>query len=128
MSDLLFPALPGLNIRVARQPRYATEVYESVSGRECRVSWRTQPRIRYTLTFSFLRTFIQAPAPFTSYSETGVILAFLDQHLGALDSFLYADPYTGAWVRVRLVEDSVEMVQLAVGFWEVGRLQLETVL
>jgi hypothetical protein len=117
-----------VNPNVAREPRYSTQVNESVSGREVRVSWRTQPRIRYTLRFNFLRTGTQAPSPYTSYSETGVILAFLDQHLGALGSFLYADPYTGAQVRVRLVEDSLQMVQIVPGVWEIGQLQLETVL
>lgn len=127
MSNLLFPSLPGLAPNVSREPRYATQVYESVSGREVRVSWRTQPKIRYTLTFNFARTHTQAPAPYTSYSEMGVLLAFLDIHLGAFDSFLYADPYTGAQVRVRLVSDSLEMVQIVSGVWGVGQLQMETV-
>jgi hypothetical protein len=128
VSSNLFPTLPGLDVQVTREPRYATQVYESVSGREVRVSWRTQPRIRYTLKFNFLRTGAQAPSPYTSYSETGVILSFLDTHLGSFDSFLYADPYTGSQVRVRLVEDSIQMTQIVPGAWEVGQLQMETVL
>ncbi|MEY2668868.1 MAG: hypothetical protein RJA59_1506 [Pseudomonadota bacterium] len=128
MSSNLFPSLPGLDVKVSREPRYSTQVYESVSGREVRVSWRTQPRIRYTLRFNFARTYTQAPAPYTSYSEMGVLLSFLDTHLGSFDSFLYADPYTGSQVRVRLVEDSLKMTQVVSGIWAVEQLQMETVL
>ena len=128
MSDNLFPSLPGLAPEVAREPRYATQIYESVSGREVRVSWRTQPRVRYTLKFNFLRTASQAPTPYTSYSEMGVLMSFLDTHLGSFGSFLFADPYTGSQVRVRFVEDSIRMTQIVSGIWSVEQLQLETVL
>lgn len=128
MSDLLWPSLPGIDVQVTREPLYATQIYESVSGREVRVSWRTQPRYRYTLKFNVLRTGTQAPGAYTSYSEMGVILAFLDTHAGALGSFLYADPYTGSEVRVRFVEDSLQMTQIVPGAWAIDTLQLETVL
>ena len=126
MSNALFPSLPGLGPNVSREPRYATQVYESVSGRSCRVSWRTQPKIRYTLRFNFARTNVQAPG-FPAYSEMGILLQFLDDNLGSAGSFLYADPYTGSQVRVRFIEDSIQMTQIVSGVWTVESLQMETV-
>ena len=128
MSDYLFPAIPGTNISVSRESKYATSIYGSLSGAEVRVSWQTQPRYRYTVKFNFLRTNVQAPAPYTSYSEAGVVQWFLDVHHGSLDSFLFADPYTGSEVRVRLVDDSVRMTQIVFGIWTVEQFSLESVL
>jgi len=128
MTSLVFPPLPGLDIAVSRQPYYATEVHEAVSGREVRVAWRTNPRVRYLLQVNGARTATQAPSPYSSYSEMGVLLAFLDTHLGSFDSFLYPDPYTGANVRVRLVEDSIRMTRVVDGWWKVESLELVTVL
>jgi phage-related protein len=126
MSSLVFPALPGLSIEVVREPYYSTKILRSVSGREVRAAWRSQPKVRYSLRFNFARTSVQAPG-FPAYSEIGVLMAFLDQHLGAADSFLYADPYTGSSVRVRFVEDSIQMAQIVPGVWSVDSLQMETV-
>lgn len=128
MSTLMFPDLPGADVAVSREPRYVTKIQEAVSGREVRTSWRTQPRVRYTLRFNFLRTATQAPSPNQGYSETGVILAFLDAHKGAFDSFQFRDPYTSETVQVRLVEDSVRMTKIVNGVWSVDSLQLDTVI
>jgi hypothetical protein len=128
MSSEVFPSLPCLNVAVEREPYYATETHESVSGKEVRVSWRTQPRIRYRLKINAARVGVQAPSPHTSYSEMGVLLAFLDMHRGSFESFLYPDPYTGSNVRVRLAEDSLAMTQIVPGVWAVESLELVSVL
>ena len=120
MSTLVFPSMPGLDVNVARAPYYSTSVLESVSGKEVRAAWRAVPRVRYTLKFNFARTATQAPAPYAAYSEIGVLMAFLDQHLGSADSFLYADNYTGSQVRVRLVEDSISFEKICANVWACG--------
>jgi hypothetical protein len=127
MSDLVFPSLPGVDVAVTREPAYATQVHEAVSGKEVRVSWRTAARIAYRLRFNFTRTATAAPSPYATSSETQVILDFLDTHLGSFDSFLYLDPYTAANVRVRLVEDSIRMEQMVPGVWT-AELSLVSVL
>jgi len=128
MSALVFPSLPGLSPDVSREPRYATQIHEAISGRETRVSWRTTPRTVYTLTFNFARVSEAAPSPFAAYNEMSVLLKFLDDHRGAWDDFLFDDPYDAAQVRVRLVEDSIQMVQIVPGVWAVAQLQLATVI
>jgi hypothetical protein len=128
MSDLVFPSLPGVDVAVTREPAYATQVHESVSGKEVRVSWRTAPRIHYRLRFNVLRAATAAPSPFAAYHEEDVILHFLDTHLGSFDSFLYLDPHTNANVRVRLVEDSLRFEQIVPGLWQVSELSLVSVL
>lgn len=128
MSSEVFPTLPGLDVAVERVPYYATETHESVSGREIRVSWRTQPRIRYRLTINGARTGTMAPAPYAAMTEMEALLYFLDLHKGSFESFLYPDPYTAGNVRVRLVEDSLRMTQVVDGWWKVDGLELVTVL
>ena len=127
MSDLVWPSLPGIDVAVTREPRYSTQIHEAVSGAEVRVSWRSAAKIRYRLRYNFTRTATAAPSPFGAYYETSVILHFLNTHLGSFDSFLYLDPYTAANVRVRLVDDSVRMVQVVSGAWAIESLELESV-
>jgi hypothetical protein len=128
MSSEVFPTLPCLNVAVQREPSYATEVHESVSGLETRVSWRTLPRIRYRLKINAARTGTAAPSPFAAMSEMAALLHFLDAHRGSFESFLYPDPYTAGNVRVRLVEDSLAMTQIVPGVWSVDSLELVTTL
>ena len=127
MSDLVFPTLPGLSITVNREPRYATQIHEAVSGKEVRVGWRTVPRIRYQIKVT-TRNASNAPSPYASVTETQVILDFLNDHLGSLDSFLFPDPYTTSNVRVRLVEDSLRMTQIVSGWWAFESVEFESVL
>ena len=128
MSDLVFPALPGLRPDVTRAPRYLPRCTRRCRGKEVRVSWRSSPKIRFGLRFDIARTGTMAPSPFGAISEMAVLLKFLDDHKGSLDSFLYPDPYTTSNVRVRLVEDSLRMVQIVSGVWAVESLELESVL
>jgi hypothetical protein len=128
MSSEVFPTLPGLDVAVERVPYYATETHESVSGKEVRVSWRTQPRIRYRITINGARTGTAAPSPFGAMSEMAALLHFLDAHFGSLESFLYPDPYTASNVRVRLVEDSLRMTKVVDGWWKVDGLEMVSVL
>jgi hypothetical protein len=128
MSSEVFPTLPGLDVAVERVPYYATETHESVSGKEVRVSWRTQPRIRYRLTINGARTGTNAPSPYAAYNEMSALLYFLDLHKGSFESFLYPDPYTAGNVRVRFVEDSLRMTQVVDGWWKVDSLEMVSVL
>jgi hypothetical protein len=128
MSSEVFPTLPGLDVAVERSPSYATEVHESVSGKEVRVSWRTLPRISYKIRINGARTGTDAPSPYAAMDEMAVLIYFLDLHKGSFESFLYPDPYTGSNVRVRLVEDSLRMVQVVSGWWRIDSLELVSVL
>jgi hypothetical protein len=119
--------LPGLDIKVEREPVYATTVHQSNSGKEVRVSWQTAPRVRYTLTFSFLFTETDAPAPNQAYTQTEIIQKFFDDHRGQWDSFLFDDPMTGTQVRVRFATDTLTWERVADGMWAIKKLQLITV-
>lgn len=122
-----FPALPGVDVEVTREPQYKTKTFEAVSGKEVRASWRTTKRVLYTLRFNFLRSTVAAPSPLGAYSEAAVLDFFLDGCKGSFDQFTWAAPVDGS-VTVRLVEDSITYKQLVPGIWVVDSLQLITVL
>lgn len=128
MSDQLFPSsLPGLDIKVEREPVYATTVHQSTSGKEVRVGWQLVPRYRYTLTLNLLRSNVAAPAPDQAQTETGIVEKFFRDHRGQLDSFLFLDPYSGTQVRVRFASDTLAWERLADGMWTIRKLQLISV-
>jgi hypothetical protein len=118
MGSQVFPQLPGLDIQVQRESIYSTKIYTSASGEEQRTSWWPTPRFRYQLRFNFLRTSVAAPAPWQADSEAGVILQFLDDHRGAWDSFVFADPYDGVQRQVRFEQDTLVIQQVVGGVWE----------
>jgi hypothetical protein len=122
VSQYLFPfasAHPAIKISVSRTPLFSTKVFEAISGAEQRISWRSGPRYRYVLDFDFLRD---------SYNEIQALLAFVEYHRGRFDSFVYLDPYTGTWVRVRFDDDATEVVRLLGGIWQVKKLAMISIL
>ena len=84
MSDLVFPALPGLGWNIVRTPTWATRTQVSVSGRETRQADWTYPRYSWELSFDFLRS---APA----LGELQTLVGFINQLRGGFDTFLYSD-------------------------------------
>jgi len=87
MSNLVFPSLPGMKIDIDREPLFATQTRETISGREVRSTWQTYPRYRYRLSFEILNA---------SKGDFQRLLGFFTRHLGALDSFLWTDPEDNA--------------------------------
>jgi len=85
-SDYIFPmTLPGVGLRLSREPTTAVTVHESVGGREMRSTWQTQPKIRYRLSIDFLRNN-------SSFDELFQVVRFFTARFGMLDSFLIDDP------------------------------------
>jgi uncharacterized protein (TIGR02217 family) len=90
MSNQVFPALSGFDIRVSRAPVYSTLIQPGASGKELRASFQSYPRYRYTLNLNWVR---QAGfSPRTASDEVATILQFFADHHGAWDSFLFTDP------------------------------------
>jgi len=119
MSASVLPDLPGLDIAVERSPSYKTKIVETVSGKEDRASWASAPRYTYNLRYNLVRDNVAAPAPWAAYSEAGVLFNFLDAHYGSLDSFHYADPYSGTDTVVRFKEDSLTVTRIADHMWSI---------
>lgn len=118
MSNNVFPStLPGIDIAVEREAFYATTIHETASGLEDRTAWQPTARYRYGVRVNVVRNSTMAPAPWGAYSEPAILLKFLDDHQGAKDSFLFDDPYSGTQTRVRFVEDSLSITQVASGMW-----------
>ncbi|GAO01965.1 DUF2460 domain-containing protein [Anaeromyxobacter sp. PSR-1] len=117
MSNDVFPDLPGLDVEVDRTTLYRTSIYETAGGKEQRAAWWSSPRYRYRLRWNVLRADVAAAAPWAAYSEAAAVQRFFDVHLGAWDSFLMVDPYSGAQVRVRFVEDSLRFAREVPGVW-----------
>lgn len=118
MSNSVFPSLPGTDITVDRETIYSTQVRTSVSGKEQRTSWQGTPRYRYRLKFNVLNTARTAPSPWAAYDEAAIVQKFMDDHLGAWDSFLFNDPYSGVQTRVRFESDSLVLRRVVSGIWE----------
>jgi hypothetical protein len=85
MSDLLFPDLLSLGIKITREPFVKVTIQESVSGRELASTWWTQPRYRYTLSFDGLRST-------AALHELQTWMTFYVSQFGQWDSFLLSDP------------------------------------
>jgi len=85
VSLLVFPTLPGLDIKVSRTPLYKTSIQEASSGAELRASRHTYPRYRYTLDLNFLRST-------AAWTEFQTLFGFIGRHMGSFDSFLFTDP------------------------------------
>ena len=84
MSDLVFPALPGLGWNIVRTPTWATRTQVSVSGKETRQADWSYPRYTWELSFDFLRS-----AP--SLAELQTLVGFVNQMQGGFNTFLYSD-------------------------------------
>jgi hypothetical protein len=91
VSNLVFPQLAGLDIKINRTPLYNTIVNEALSGREYKHTWWTYPRTRYALDFNVLRT-DSSLASATRQREWQQAVGHFMRHIGQGDSFLFADP------------------------------------
>lgn len=83
MSNLVFPALPGVQIDVTRTPMWESTVQQSVSGCSVALTAYTFPLWRYTLAFEFLRSGAEA--------ELQALVGFFNRHGGRTDTWLYND-------------------------------------
>jgi hypothetical protein len=110
VSTTLYPALPGIDVRIRRTKVYATEIQEAASGVELRPSIKATPRYRYELTYNFLRTA-------TGTQEAQALEAHFDAHLGRRESFPFDDPLDGVRRTVRFDQDELEFEQIVPGIW-----------
>lgn len=85
MSSLVFPTLPGCDIKVSRAAMHQVARQQSIGGKVWMSTWWSAPLYRYTLTFNFLRSA-------STYNEFQKLFGFFARHLGPLDSFLWVDP------------------------------------
>lgn len=130
MSASVFPALPGVAVLrdVVRAPYYRTTVLETWSGREVRLARQASARVRLRLRVFFARDNVNCTvAPFTGYTELGVIKYFFDAHKGRFDSFHVADPDGGADLVVRFQDDELPLTEETAHVWS-GEIPLVSVL
>jgi hypothetical protein len=86
MTDYVFPmSLPGIGMKLTREPYTQVTVQEAASGRELRDTWWTLPRYRYKLSLDFMRS----TAALLEYQQ---ILSFFVRQFGQYGSFLIVDP------------------------------------
>lgn len=140
MSNNVFPTnLTAIDFEVEMTPRYFTKVLRARSGKEVRLSWRASALWDFKLKMT-VRDRIAAPAPWAAYSESGIVLKFLDDHKGEWDSFLFNSPYQGgttiavpssaypgSQVRVRFDADSLKLKRSANGWWLIDSFALHQV-
>jgi hypothetical protein len=125
MSDLVFPSLPGLDIKIEREEEYDTTIHRTASGKLYRTKWADTPIYRYRVKMT-CRANVQAPAPNQAYTEPGVIVYWFETHRGRFDSYLYDDPYDGVQRRVIFSSDSLRMRRITSTWWEC-EIELESV-
>jgi uncharacterized protein (TIGR02217 family) len=85
VSNLVFPALPGLAFDVIKRPMWNTRVQSAVSGKEKRVAMMTFPLWQFELKFDFLRSD-------AVNLEWQKLLGLYLQVQGAFDTWLFTDP------------------------------------
>jgi hypothetical protein len=119
MGTNVLPALPGLDVQVERTGRFRTTIYETVGGKEQRVSWDAAPRNVYKLHYNALRDNVYLTSgSFSGSSEAGAVVGLFLSASGAFDSFTMTDPYTSGSVTVRFVEDTFTIRKVVSGVWE----------
>lgn len=120
MSNAVLPNFRGLTWNVIKQPTFDTIIHTSASGREVRVTKRTNPIWEFEFTYSILDdTFTDG----SGYSELRDLMGFFLQRQGAFDSFLYSDPTDNAVTNQSLgtgdgVTTQFQMVRNLGGFIE----------
>ncbi|MFA6015898.1 MAG: DUF2460 domain-containing protein [Gallionellaceae bacterium] len=91
MSDLIYPALPGLKPVVRRRPEWRSDIIEAWSGEETVIGRRQFPRWVYTLSYEVLRSTAALP-------ERAQLMDFFNRHRGSGESFLFVDEEDNAVV------------------------------
>jgi hypothetical protein len=89
MSQLVFPALPGVAWNLTRAPQFVNRRPRSVAGRELAMAYRTYPLYRFGLNFEYLRDTLAAP-------DYDTLAAFINQVSLSWDSFLFTDQFDNA--------------------------------
>ena len=84
MSDLTFPALPGVTWGTVRTPTWQTRTQTAVSGRETRQADWLYPRYSWELQYDFLRSY-------PTFTELQTLVGFINQCQGGFGTFLYID-------------------------------------
>lgn len=84
MSNLVYPALPGLAFNVGRSPSWKNTIREADSGKRYALAHWSTPRWTYKLTYEFLRS--------GSQQELQSLVGFFLQHQGDYDTWLFEDP------------------------------------
>lgn len=96
MSNLLFPRLRGVAWNMHLAAQWAAGKQTARSGREVTTRYRSQPRMKITLSYGqtddgFLSDKQPAPSDDGSavYSDFKTLFGFLNQHGGEAESFLF---------------------------------------
>jgi len=87
MSNALFPTPIGLGWAIGRTPNFSTILQEAASGFERRTALMSYPKYKFTLSYEFLRSD-------SANAELQNIQNFFLARQGALDNFLFDEPYT----------------------------------
>lgn len=85
MGNLVFPALPGVQLGRKKTPNWATLVQATATMREVRIALASSPVYDFELPYEFLRTLYR-------YRELQSLMSFYNQVQGSWDSWLYDDP------------------------------------
>jgi len=82
VSNVHFPALPGVTWDVKKTPNFSTLIQTAVSGREVRSALMTYPIYLWTLIYDYL----------PQATDFATLIGFFLNRQGSFDSFLYIDP------------------------------------
>lgn len=85
MSNLVFPALPGLKWDRQKNPMFSTHIQRATSLREIRLGLSAYPLWDFEMSYDVLREK-------DGYLELNQVRTLFLEVQGAYDSFLYSDP------------------------------------
>src|SRR5450759_2238082 len=89
MSNVVFPALPGLTWDIGMSPQFDTKVQRAVSGYEVRAAYRIYPLWTFKLKSELLRDTV-------ANNELKPVIGFFNARQGSFDSFLHSAPSDNA--------------------------------
>ena len=88
MSSQIFPTgFIGIMLTQQRTPVWSTQVQQSLSGKETRISRRSSPLMKFELAFEVLQDSTNL-----AVSDLKRLLGFYNAMQGSYDTFLYSDP------------------------------------
>ncbi|SJM96013.1 DUF2460 domain-containing protein [Crenothrix polyspora] len=86
----VFPVLDGLAYNSSKRPEFKSSVFEALSGKESRVSFRQYPKYSFALSFEFLDDNDGDDCQVSQQLQT--LMGFVLRHAGSSKDFWYTDP------------------------------------
>jgi hypothetical protein len=131
MSAVVWPVFPGIDPKIEVQDNWGDAdgdgsfQFKSVSGKKQFLTTWSSTRTIFRVTYNGLRTSVNAPSPYGSYSEVACVRYLFGLLKGSWDTFAFPDPITGSNVTVRFVSPTLRWTREETLGWYSCSFELE---